>query len=204
MPRPYWGACVYTRSAERQESVNRQPLLVTLLALSLAATVACGGGSSSPSTGAGSSGGGGGSTNTWVGQLTASDAFIAIMKEGTQHLIYITNGKDVSVWFEGNASGAVVGYFTFYNDEGGSIINNPQGDGFGGTVTIAAGQHFKYSTDPAKGDAGLYRAKDASGESAWIVLADGSFRGAKVSAEGKIEPLTVRGGTRWTNPAAQP
>jgi hypothetical protein len=170
----------------------------------LLASIACGGGGSSAGTGAGSSGSSSGSTNTWVGQLAESDAFIAIMKEGTQHLIYITNGKDVSVWFEGNASGAVVGYFTFYNDEGGSIINNPQGDGFGGTVTIAAGRHFKYSTLPAKGDAGLYRAKDATGESAWIVLPDGSFRGAKFTTEGKIEPLTVRGGTRWTNPAADP
>jgi hypothetical protein len=170
----------------------------------LLASIACGGGGSSAGTGAGSGGSSSGSTNTWVGQLAESDAFIAIMKEGTQHLIYITNGKDVSVWFEGNASGAVVGYFTFYNDEGGSIINNPQGDGFGGTVTIAPGQHFKYSTVPAKGDAGLYRAKDATGESAWIVLADGSFRGAKFSAEGKIEPLTARGGIRWTNPATDP
>jgi hypothetical protein len=185
--------------------VNRQPISGILLTLALLASIACGGGGSSSGTGAGSSSGGsGGSTNTWVGQLAESDAFIAIMKEGTQHLIYITNGKDVSVWFEGNASGAVVGYFTFYNDEGGSIINNPAGDGFGGTVTIAPGQHFKYSTVPAKGDAGLYRAKDATGESAWIVLADGSFRGAKLSAEGKIEPISARGGTRWTNPAADP
>jgi hypothetical protein len=185
--------------------VNRQSIPGILLTLALLASVACGGGGSSSGSSAGSSGGAGAavSTNTWVGQLADSDAFIAIMKEGTQHLIYITNGKDVSVWFEGNASGAVAGYFTFYNDEGGSIINNPAGDGFGGTVTLGRGQHFKYTTVPAKGDAGLYRAKDATGESGWVVLADGSFRGAKVS-EGKIEPLTARGGTRWTNPAADP
>jgi hypothetical protein len=185
--------------------VKRQPLIQLAFALSLAAAVACGGGgaSSAGNTG-GSSGGGTASTNTWVGKLVDSDAYIAIMKEGTQHLIYVTDGKTVNVWFEGNASGAVAGYFTFNNDEGGTIINNPAGDGFGGTVTIKAGDHHKYTTVPAKGEAGLYRAKDASGESAWIVLDDGSFRAAKVTAEGKIEPLTVRGGTRWTDPTAKP
>jgi hypothetical protein len=183
--------------------MNRQPLIQLAFALSLAATVACGGGASSTSSSGGSTGGNV-STNTWVGKLVDSDAYIAIMKAGTNHLIYVTDGKNVNVWFEGNASGAVAGYFTFNNDEGGTIINNPAGDGFGGTVTIKAGDHHKYTTVPAKGEAGLYRAKDASGESAWIVLDDGSFRGAKVSAEGKIEPLTVRGGTKWTDPTAKP
>jgi hypothetical protein len=183
--------------------MNRPLLYATVLSFSLMAAAACGGGSST-GTSTGSTSSSGGATNTWVGKLAESDSFIAIMKQGTQHLIYITNGKDVSVWFEGNASGAVAGYFTFYNDEGGSIINNPAGDGFGGTVTIGRGQHFKYSTAPAKDDAGLYRAKDATGESAWIVLADGSFRGAKFTPDGKIEPLAARGGTRWTDPAADP
>jgi hypothetical protein len=126
------------------------------------------------------------------------------MKEGTAHLIYLTDGEKLNVWFKGNASGAVVGYFTFYNDEGGSIINNPQGDGFAGTVTVGPGQHYRYSVVPARGDAGLYRAKDASGESAWIILGDGSFRGAKVSADGKVEGLAARGGIRWTDPSQDP
>jgi hypothetical protein len=163
---------------------------------------ACGGGGGSSTAAGGSSGGASG--NTWVGKLADSNGYIAIMKVGTNHLIYVTDGREFSVWFEGNATGAVAGYFTFYNDEGGSIINNPAGDGFGGTVTVAPSKHFKYTTLPAKGDAGLYRAKDASGESAWIVLEDGSFRGARVSGDGKIEALAARGGVRWTDPTADP
>jgi hypothetical protein len=162
---------------------------------------ACGG--SSGSSG-GSSSGGAAAGHTWVGKLQESDAYIAIMKVGLDHLIHITDGKQLSVWFEGNASGAVAGYFTFYNDSGGSIINNPADNGFGGTVTVAQGQHFKYSVVPAKGEAGLYRARDGSGESAWIVLEDGSFRGAKRTTDGKVEALTARGGTKWTDPTQKP
>jgi hypothetical protein len=183
------------------------PLFVLALALSLA--VACGGGAGSSSSGASSSdAGGAASTNTWVGKLADTDAFIAVMKEGTAHLIYITDGKELFVWFDGNASGAVAGYFTFYNDEGGSIINNPAGDGFGGTVTLGPGRHHKYSVTPARGDGGLYRAKETVGadtwESAWIVLNDGLVKGARRSAAGQVEGVATRGGTKWTNPAADP
>ena len=181
--------------------MHRKPLVGLALALTLA--VACGGGGGSSASGS-SGGGGSASTNTWVGKLADSSALIAIMKEGTVHLIYLTDGEKLNVWFKGNASGAVVGYFTFYNDEGGSITNNPQGDGFSGTVTVGPGQHYRYTVVPAKGEAGLYRAKDGTGESAWIVLGDGSFRGAKVSADGKIEGLPARGGVKWTAPAADP
>lgn len=181
--------------------MNRRSLLVLALVLSLA--VACGGGGGSSTSGT-SADGDDASPTTWVGKLADSDAFIAIMKVGTNHLIHVTDGKNINVWFEGDASGAVVGYFTFNNDEGGSIINNPLGDGFGGTVTVRPGEHYRYTTVPAKGEAGLYRAKDATGESAWIVLADGSLRGSKVTADGKIEALTTRGGTRWTDPTTDP
>jgi hypothetical protein len=174
------------------------------LALVLTLLVACGGGGSSSSSSDSSSATGDASANTWVGKVADSDAFIAIMKEGTQHLIYLTDGKTLSVWFEGNASGAVVGYFTFNNDEGGSIVNNPQGDGFSGIITLTGGQHLRYTVARARGEAGLYRAKDATGTSNWIVLADGSLRGAKVAPDGKIEALTVRGGAKWTDPTADP
>jgi hypothetical protein len=184
--------------------VKRRPLLVLALLLSLPVAWACSGGGSPTSGGSGSSGGGSGSTNTWVGKLADSDAFIAIMKVGTEHLIHVTDGSRLSVWFKGNASGAVVGYFTFYNDDGGSIINNPQGDGFAGTVTVGPGQHFKYTALPASGEAGLYRAKDGTGESAWIVLGDGSFRGAKRGPDGAVAGLTARGGTKWTDPTQEP
>ena len=184
-----------------------RPLLVLVVILSLA--VACGGGGGGSSSGGGSSASSGdASGNTWVGKLTDSDALIAIMKEGTAHLIHVTDGKSLSVWFEGNASGAVVGYFTFYNDEGGSIINNPQGDGFAGTVTVGPGQHYKYSAVRARGEGGLYRAKETiegdAWESAWIVLNEGETRGARRNQAGKVEGLAARGGAKWTDPAADP
>jgi hypothetical protein len=143
-----------------------------------------------------------------VGTLADSGGYIAIMKEGTAHLIYVTDGQKVASWFKGDASGAVVGYFTFYNDEGGSIINNPDGDGFGGTVTVGPGRHFKYTAAPARGEAGLFRAKETVGadtwQSGWIVLNDGTVKGARINQAGTVEALTTRGGVKWTDPAAEP
>ena len=193
--------------------MKRRPLFQFVLLLSLALACACGGGggaSTSNTSGSSDSSSGSGptSTNTWVGKLADSSGFIAIMKEGTVHLIYVTDGDKLFVWFEGNASGAVAGYFTFYNDEGGSIINNPTADGFGGTVTVGPGQHYRYTVVPARGEAGLYRAKETTAgetwESGWIVLNDGSVRGARQSSAGKVEGLATRGGVKWTDPGAAP
>lgn len=189
----------------------RTPILTIavagLFAISLG-LAACGGGSGDSGSSSETSGSGAVSTNTFVGRLAESEAFIAIMKDGNAHLIYVTDGKDLNLWFKGNASGAVAGYFTFYNDEGGSIVNSPDGDGHRGNVSDGKGNHFRYTATAARGDAGLYRASESAGDEAWtigwIVLNDGQVRGARQNAAGEIRGESTRGGVKWSDPAADP
>ena len=181
--------------------MNRKPLLALfagLLTFSLVAA-ACGGGSG------GGGGGGSGTSNTWVGKLAETDSYIAILKSGLEHLIFITNGKDIAYWFKGTIGVAGAGVFVLQDQDLHAINARPQGSNYTGLVTVAPGQHVQFNATPAKGEAGLYRAKDASGQSAWIVLEDGSLRGAKVADDGKlVEGLATRGGEKWTDAAAEP
>ena len=172
---------------------------------------ACGGGSSGGgggSTGAGSGLDGGVgkvSDNTWVGKLAESDAYIVIMKSGLEHLVYVTDGKEIGLWFKGTVGVAGAGVFYLQDQELHAINAKLAGKNYTGLVTVATGRHLAFDAAPAKGDAGLYRAKDATGQSGWIVLEDGSLRGAKVDDNGKvIQGLTTRGGVKWTDAAAVP
>jgi hypothetical protein len=172
---------------------------------------ACGGGSSDGGgggdKGVGASGGVGKiSDNTWVGKLAESDAYIVIMKSGLEHLVFVTDGKDdITLWFGGTVGVAGAGVFYFQDQDLHAINAKIDGKNYTGLVTVATGRHLGFTATPAKDDAGLYRAKDATGESGWIVLDDGSVRGAKVDADGKfLQGLTTRGGTRWTDAATKP
>lgn len=180
--------------------------LAILIAAGLALTlgIACGGGGGGGNGGGDGSSGGAVSENTWVGQLTDSDAYIAIMKEGQAHLVYITDGKEIALWFKGNVGVAGAGYFQFQDAELRAVNAQPQGRNYRGTVTVAPGQHVTFVAVPAKEPAGLYRAKDGDEMSGWIQLEDGSFRGAKLSSSGGVEGLSSLGGTKWTDPAREP
>ena len=186
--------------------MNRKRLLACFTAFVVfsLAVAACGGG------GGGSSGGGGNvetaggvgkiSDNTWVGKVEGSDAYAVIMITELRHLVFITDGKTIGLWFSGDVGVAGAGYFQFQDEQLRAINGHPSGKNFVGTVTVAAGQHLAFTLTPAKGDAGLYWSKDG----AWIVLEDGSFRGAKVSDDGKVEGLATRGGVKWTDAKAAP
>jgi hypothetical protein len=159
---------------------------------------ACGGGSS------GGGGGGSGSSNVWVGKLAESDAYIAIMKTELEHLIFVTDGKELALWFKGTVGVAGAGVFYLQDADLRAINARPQGNNYTGLITVAPGKHLQFNAVPAKGEAGLYRAKEGTAQSGWIVLEDGTLRGAKVSDDGKIEGLTARGGVKWTNAGAEP
>ena len=188
--------------------MNRRRVLACFTGFVLFSLVvsACGGGGG----GSGSGGSGGNvdtaggvgklSDNTWVGKLEGSEAYIAIMKTELRHLVFVTDGKAIGLWFSGDVGVAGAGYFQFQDELLRAIAGPPSGKNFVGTVTVATGQHLAFTAVPAKDDAGLYRSKDG----AWIVLEDGSVRGAKVSADGKVEGLATRGGVKWTDAKAEP
>jgi hypothetical protein len=191
--------------------MNRKRFLAYFTAFALFSLVvaACGGG------GGGSGGGGGGgnvqgagvgkiSDNTWVGKVAESDAYIVIMKTELNHLVFVTDGKEIALWFKGVVGVAGAGTFYLQDQDLHAINARVDGKNYTGLVTVAAGRHLAFTAVPAKGDAGLYRAKDGTGQSGWIVLEDGSFRGAKVSADGKAEGLATRAGVKWTDASAEP
>ena len=157
--------------------------------------------------GGGGGGGSGGSSNTWVGKVEESDAYAAMLIKDTTRYVYVTDGKDLNYLFRGEIGETdVYNYFTLRDDENHVInVQAPQGNTFRGLITVSAGKHLSFSVSPAKGEAGVYRAKDGADQSYWIVLEDATFRGAKFGPDGKvIEALTVRGGTKWTDPTTEP
>ena len=174
-------------------------LTIAGLLVASMATFGCGGGGS----------GGGGSTGpqTYVGQ--AEGNFIAILSDGDERLIYVTDGEDISYWVR-----ATVGYvYTTRNEPNYFLGKLPpyvyitgdlEGNQQEGFLTIGSGGALEYAAEIAKGDAGLYVATEGGVIDAWIVLNDGTFRGARTNQAGDVEPLPSLGGTRWTNATSQP
>lgn len=159
--------------------------------------IACGGGGSD---------GGGGGTNTWVGKVEGSDAYIAMLIEGTARYVYVTDGKEMSLLFRGNIGETdELSYFTLRDDQNRVInVQAPTGRVFKGLLTVSEGRHLPFTAAPATEEAGLYRAKAGSGESRWIVLEDGSFRGATDDGDGTLQSLTTLGGEKWSDPTTDP
>jgi len=187
--------------------MNRKRLLASFTGFVIFSLVvaACGGGGGGGGGNVDTAGVGKVSDNTWVGKLAESDAYIVIMKSGLEHLVYVTDGKGIALWFKGTIGVAGAGVFYLQDQELHAINAKVAGKNYTGLVTVAEGRHLAFEALPAKGDAGLYRAKDATGESGWIVLEDGSLRGAKVDGDGKfVQGLTTRGGVKWTDAAAVP
>ena len=124
------------------------------------------------------------------------------MKTDLEHLVFVTNGKGHRALVRGHhwrrrrrrvpapGPGAA-------RDQRQASVRTTLG-----SSRLHPASSIAFSAVPAKGDAGLYRAKEGDGKSGWIVLEDGSVRGAKVDADGKfIEGLTAQGGTKWTDAA---
>jgi hypothetical protein len=171
-------------------------LLLAITAMAML-SLACGGGAG---------GGAASGTNTWVGKVENTDAYAALLIKGTTRYVYVTDGKELSFLFRGEIGETDPNNYFTLRDNQNHVINvqAPQGNTFRGLITVAAGQHLSFAVSPAKGEAGLYRAKEGTAESQWIVLEDGSFRGAKIGNDGKIETLAARGGVKWTDPTTDP
>lgn len=172
-------------------------LLLSGIATLLLLGIACGGGGGGSATSG---------TNTWVGKVEGTDAYAAMLIKDTTRFVYVTDGKDVNYLFKGQIGETDLNnYFTLRDDHNHVLnVQAPQSNTFRGLITVSAGQHLSFAVSPAKGEAGLYRAKEGSAESYWIVLEDATFRGAKIGTDGKVETLSARGGVKWTDPTAEP
>jgi hypothetical protein len=158
--------------------------IAALVALSLVAAVGCG---DDDDDGAGAEAAPAG---IFVGTVEGTDAYIGIKSDGEEVGGYLCNGKRgvsedelVSVWLD--ESDLADGEAELTTREGEAVGSVTVTDaGVSGEVEID-GESHPFSAEPASGETGIYReARGAPGEpgsreKGWIVLADGSVRGAK-------------------------
>lgn len=121
-------------------------------------------------------------SGTFVGRLAGTDAYVAVVAGKENVVAYVCDGAErVGEAFVGRRSGD-----TFAGRQGGARINVELSNaGARGQVTLPGAKSGRFSATKAKGEAGFYRkVTRLDGRElrlAWVVLADGSQRGALVS-----------------------
>lgn len=123
---------------------------------------------------------------TFVGEVDGTDAYVALISDGTRVLGYLCDSKKLSRWIDVAPirDGAASLSSRAGDDLGEAMISDGR---VSGTVTIDGEQHA-FRAERASGEAGLYRAaridqedgklSEGEVEAGWIVLADGTQRGA--------------------------
>lgn len=149
---------------------------------------------------------------SFVGKVDNSDAFIAVVlhTDGTV-TAYVCDSASISAWFKGNVDGSSL---DLTNADNAHLTADVKADSFTGTFTASGGSPLSFTVQQADKPYGLYRGEDTVDGvdlvAGWIVLPDGSQRGA-VSGGGKLvsaplfNTVTRTGkGTTWTDPDPQP
>jgi hypothetical protein len=179
-------------------------ITVVLLSLGIAA---CGGGGGDSS---GSSGGGKGANGSFVTPGIDAPIFAAMLSDGTTALVHFTDAHTVQATFRGDAPAKGQG-FDFTNDLGDSVTATASGDGFSGTLTVAAGDTYDFTMEPvSRSNAGLYRNRETIRGEDWIigmiVLNDGKIVGSsRDEVTGVVERRTTLSiGIKWTDPTTDP
>jgi hypothetical protein len=125
---------------------------------------------------------------SFVGLVDDTDAYIAVVSDGKRLAGYVCDGKTVSIWFKGDVGDHAAGLRARTEQELGEV--QFLGDTADGEIEIG-GERRSFSAEIVVGDAGLYTAykKDDEGtvEVGWVVLNDGSQRGAT----NFVDPLTL-------------
>ncbi len=137
--------------------------------------------------------------DTFVGKVDGTDAYVAVTEKDGAVTVYVCDSESVGVWFRSTLEGSEV---SATHASGAVLDATKKGDGFSGTVTID-GEAHAFTTEVASYPAGLWRGygdvdladldPDSVARYGWIVLGDGSQRGAKVqqtavSSGGTVEP----------------
>jgi hypothetical protein len=118
-----------------------------------------------------------------VGKLTTGSPYVGVVEHaGGKVTAYVCDGPSTALWFEGTLTG---GKATLTHASGATLTLDKTATGFAGTVTIG-GTTSPFTTGKATHPAGVWEGfrTDPSTNQAirygWIVLADGSQKGAKV------------------------
>lgn len=119
----------------------------------------------------------------YVGVVDKSELYVAVVNRGRGVVnVYLCDGKDVGLWFEGSGDETTK---TFAADaaDGGKVTGTIADEAATGTVTLADGTVFTFTANLAILPAGFYfRAAVEDGQpvqARTIVLPDGSSKGKK-------------------------
>jgi hypothetical protein len=115
----------------------------------------------------------------WAGTIEGTNAYISVFTlDDAQAGAYLADGADIATLVLGTVEGDEISLILA---EGATVAANVAGDEVTGTVTLD-GADYPFTAEQATGKAGWYRGRtSADGEvvaAGFIVLGDGSFRGA--------------------------
>ena len=173
---------------------RRIDVMVAAALFLVVGVASCGGGGADDSD-SGQADGGGGSTapvtGSYSGKVPGTDAYLAVVA-GSQAVVgFATDGTTIGEPFGGGRDGAQV---DLESRSGDALRVEVAGDGVTGTVELD-GQEHDISLEPTEGPAGLYRAAGNVGENpvwiGWVLLNDGTQKGAANTTDGIVEPPPV-------------
>lgn len=124
---------------------------------------------------------------TFVGKVEGTDAYIAVSVLPDRVLAYLCDGKQLKQWFDGSAPGNRI---EARDDSAqGSLTATLAGEVVTGSVSVRGSSH-RFFAERARRPAGLYvntQYPTPETRGAWIVLPDGTQRGAATKAGVPVE-----------------
>jgi hypothetical protein len=154
---------------------SRLPLLIAVAAVSLAA--GCGGDDRPTAARAAAL-----ASGTYAGAVTGSDAYVAVVVDDSRAAAYLCDRGAVSAWFPARRHRDGTARLSS-RTRAAQLALQPGGDGaLAVHVRLPDGRRRTVALERVRGDAGLYRAtartRRGGVEAGWIVLPDGTRRGA--------------------------
>jgi type II secretory pathway pseudopilin PulG len=115
----------------------------------------------------------------WAGEVEGTDAYISVFTLSNRRAgAYLADGADIATLVLGKRTGSTI---DLRPTEGTEVTATVDGATVTGTVTID-GSEYDFTAERSTGDGGWYRGRKTSGgetvAAAFIVLEDGSYRGA--------------------------
>jgi hypothetical protein len=161
-------------------------------------------------------------SDTFVGKVDGLDAFIGIGSDGYNVTAYVCDGANNNLGdnFQGTIDQASNGVLTLQAQNGDLLTLNfdqttidsvfVPDSSVTGTLTLASGSNYSFSTEAAVAPGGLFLANGqtmadgSAGDGGWVVLNDGEVRGAFSLGQANFGHSGVLGGTLLFAPALAP
>jgi hypothetical protein len=134
---------------------------------------------------------------TFAGKVPGTNAYLSVVSRGGQIEAYVCDGEKTAVWLKGTTAGSTVSA----RDSTGNVLFSAKrtGSTLTGSLTLS-GKRFDIRQAQVSYPAGLWKSFGLSGTNSvtagWVVLPDGTQRGAKLvggtpSTIGSLDPGSV-------------